>query len=52
VEYVIRDYQKPMGVLRYSTMEAMPQTLRSVLPDIEGLRRELAEQGRGDEDTI
>ena len=39
VEYVIQDYDKPMGVATYTTSEEMPERLRKALPDIEDLRR-------------
>jgi len=41
VEYVIQDYQKPMGVATYSTAADMPEQLRKALPDMEELRRVL-----------
>ena len=39
VEYVIQDYDKPMGVATYRTSEEMPERLRNALPDIEELRK-------------
>ena len=39
VEYVIQDYQKPMGVATYSTSADMPERLRKALPDIEELKK-------------
>ena len=42
VEYVIQDYQKPMGVATYKTMAEMPEDLKKALPDIDELRRLLA----------
>ena len=39
VEYVIQDYQKPMGVATYSTSADMPERLRNALPDIEDLKK-------------
>lgn len=39
VEYVIQDYDKPMGVATYSTSLDMPEKLRKALPDIEELKR-------------
>ena len=41
VEYVIQDYQKPMGVATYSSAADMPEQLRKALPDMEELRRVL-----------
>ena len=42
VEYVIQDYQKPMGVATYTTAEEMPEQLRKALPDMDELKRVLA----------
>lgn len=39
VQYVIQDYEKPMGVATYVTMDDMPDKLRKALPDIEQLRK-------------
>ena len=39
VEFVIQDYNKPMGVATYSTSEEMPEKLRNALPDIEELKK-------------
>ena len=39
VEYVIQDYQKPMGVATYSTSADMPERVRNALPDIEDLKK-------------
>lgn len=38
-EYVIQDYNKPMGVSTYKSMEDMPQKMRNVMPDIEKLKQ-------------
>ena len=43
VEYVIQDYQKPMGVATYKTKAEMPEDLKKALPDIDELRKLLAE---------
>ena len=43
VEYVIQDYQKPMGVATYKTSAEMPENLRKALPDVEQLRNLLSE---------
>lgn len=37
VEYLIKDYNKPMGVATYRTKEEMPEIFRDALPDIEEL---------------
>lgn len=39
VEFVIRDYAKPMGVATYRTTTDMPEELRRTLPDIEELKK-------------
>ena len=37
VEYMIQDYDKPMGVATYKTATDMPEHLRKALPDQEEL---------------
>lgn len=39
VEYVIQDYDKPMGVATYKTSDDMPEKLKRALPDIEDLKK-------------
>lgn len=39
VDYVIRDYTKPMGVATYKTSKDMSEELRKALPDIEDLKK-------------
>ncbi len=39
VEFVIRDYDKPMGVATYKTTTDMPEELRHAMPDIEELKK-------------
>ena len=39
VEFVIRDYSKPMGVATYTTSQDMPEPFRKALPDIEELKK-------------
>lgn len=39
VEFMIRDYSKPMGVATYKTADEMPENLRKALPDIEELKK-------------
>lgn len=39
VEFVIRDYAKPMGVATYKTTTDMPEELRRTLPDIDELKK-------------
>jgi len=41
VQYIIQDYNKPMGVAKYTTLADMPDELRNVLPDMQELRRRL-----------
>ena len=48
MEYMIQDYDKPMGVATYKTATDMPERLRKALPDQEELLkiidRELIQQ--------
>ncbi len=39
VEYVIQDYDKPMGVATYKTSDDMPEKLKQALPNIEELKQ-------------
>lgn len=39
VEYIIQDYEKPMGVATYTTSADMPEDLRKALPDMEELKK-------------
>lgn len=39
VEYVIQDYDKPLGVATYKTSDDMPEKLKRTLPDIEELKK-------------
>ena len=39
VEYVIQDYDKPLGVATYKTSEEMPERLKQALPNIEDLKK-------------
>ena len=39
VEYVIQDYDKPLGVATYKTSDEMPERLKQALPDIEELKK-------------
>ena len=39
VEYVIQDYDKPMGVAAYRLRQEMPKKLREALPDVEDLKK-------------
>lgn len=39
VEYVIQDYDKPMGVATYKTSDDLPEKLKRALPDVEDLKK-------------
>ena len=39
VEYIIQDYNKPMGVATYTTDNDMPERLRNALPPVEELKK-------------
>ena len=39
VEYIIQDYNKPMGVATYTTEADMPEKLRNALPPVEELKK-------------
>lgn len=39
VEYVMQDYDKPMGVATYTTSQEMPEALKEALPDMEELKK-------------
>lgn len=39
VEYIIQDYNRPMGVATYKTADEMPQKLRDALPDEDELKK-------------
>ena len=39
VEYLIKDYNKPMGVATFRTKEEMPDKYRKALPDIDELKK-------------
>lgn len=42
VEYMIQDYDKPMGVATFTTATDMPERFRNALPDIEELKKLLS----------
>lgn len=44
-EYALRDSNKPIGVAEYQLVEALPAELRTSLPSIEQIERELGNQG-------
>lgn len=39
VEFVIRDYNRPLGVATYTTADELPEHLRKALPSIEDLKK-------------
>ena len=43
VEYVISDYNSPMGVATYKTADDMDERMRKSLPDMEEMRKLLTE---------
>jgi len=45
VDFVIRDYTKPMGVATYKTSKDMSEELIRALPDIEALKKLLEDDG-------
>jgi len=44
-EYTLRGVEKPIGVSEYELTRALPESLRSALPTIEEIERELSEVG-------
>ncbi len=48
VDFVIRDYTKPMGVATYKTSKDMSDELKDALPDMEALRKLLDTEGEED----
>lgn len=38
-EYIIQDYDKPMGISTYKSLSEMPEKLQKVMPDIEELKK-------------
>jgi hypothetical protein len=39
VEYVMQDYDKPMGVATYTTSQETPEALKDALPDMDELKK-------------
>ena len=50
VEFMIRDYSKPMGVATYKTADDMPEKFRKALPDIDALKKLMSERQDNKED--
>ena len=46
VEYVISDYNSPMGVATYKTADEMDERMRKSLPDMEEMRKLLSDETR------
>lgn len=44
VEFMIRDYSKPMGVATYKTADDMPENMRKALPDIDALKKLISDK--------
>ena len=44
VEFMIRDYSKPMGVATYKTADDMPEKIRKALPDIDALKKLMSDK--------
>ena len=38
-EYVIQDYDKPMGVTTYKSLSEMPEDMQKVLPDLDDIKK-------------
>lgn len=38
-EYVIQDYDKPMGVTTYKSLSEMPEEMQKVLPDLDDIKK-------------
>ena len=38
-EYVIQDYDKPMGVTTYKSLSEMPEEMQRALPDIDDMKK-------------
>ncbi len=43
-EYALRDNAQPLGIAEYKLLEALPEPLRTSLPTIEQIERELEEK--------
>ena len=50
VDYVIRDYAKPLGVATYSTTKDMSEKMKNALPDPEELKRLVLAQNAEDKE--
>ena len=50
VEFMIRDYSKPMGVATYKTADDMPENIRKALPDIDALKHLMSDRGKNEKE--
>lgn len=50
VEFMIRDYSKPMGVATYKTADDMPENMRKALPDIDALKKLISDKRQEDKE--
>ena len=50
IDYVIRDYAKPLGVATYSTTKDMSEKMKKALPDPEELKRLVLAQNAEDKE--
>lgn len=50
VEFMIRDYSKPMGVATYKTADDMPENIRKALPDIDALKHLMSDKGKNEKE--
>ena len=51
VEFMIRDYSKPMGVATYKTADEMPENMRKALPDMDALKKLISGKGQDEKET-
>lgn len=52
VEFMIRDYTKPMGVATYKTADDVPENIRKALPDMEALKHLMSNNEVSEEDEV
>ena len=50
-EYALRDSNRPIGVAEYQLVEALPADLRTSLPSVEQIERELGAVGDSGSDA-
>ncbi|MBI2146505.1 DUF1016 domain-containing protein [Candidatus Woesearchaeota archaeon] len=51
-EYALKDMSKPMGVSEYKIVRAIPEKLKTSLPTIDELEKELSEKGKNKSSNI